>query len=236
MMTTTRYEGTGASIAKFMRKHKLDKAIVVCKYLCRCTKTEVRDIEYFDTHSVFDYKYQTVQYDNGYAEVHVFVDYDYKCETCAPSIQYCDELPKPIGFDHRHYFHGVMAYNHCSIEESVQRVIGIKDNSSWQICCSTRPLGTWGVMVKGDVLAVSNIDLCSSIDEHGRRYYDARHWRANSMVYDVKDIDNTKWHHNEIVVRDHKITCLWVVEDAPTDVLNMVLCLAKELNVRCMFM
>ena len=235
MTTTKRYEGTGANIVKFMKKHKLNKAMVVYKYLCHCTKTVERDIEFFDIRSVLYYRYNTVQYDNGYAEVHVFVDLDYKCDTCAPPVQYCDELPKPIGFDNRHYFHGVMAYNHCTIEESVQRAIDIKDNSSWQICCSTRPLGTWGVMVKGDVITVSNIDLCSSIDEHGRRYFDARHWRANSIVFSLSEIDNTKWHHNEIVVRDHKVTHLWVREDASTDVLDIVSDLAKKLNVKWMF-
>ena len=235
MMKTTKLECTGAGVVWAMKKHNVSQAVLITKYPCHCTETHTRSIEYFDKRSVFNYMCHIVQYDNGYVEVHVFEESDFKCEVCAPPVQYCDELQKPLGFDDRYYFHGTMAYNHCTIEESMQRILDVNSNPSWQICCSTRPLGPCGIMVKGDVIAVSNIDLCSQLDDNGRRYYDAGHWRASSMVYSLKDIDNTKWHHNEIVVRDHYIASLWVNEDAPTEVAIAISDLAKKLNVRWMY-
>ena len=235
MMTTKRYESTGEGIVRLMKQHNVSKVTLISKYLCRCIKTDTRTMEYFELRSFSCYNVTVNKYSNGYTEIHVFNHLDTKCDTCAPPVQYCDELPKPIGFDNRYYFHGTMAYRHCTLEESMQRILDVKDNSSWQICCSTRPLGPCGIMVKGDVIAVSNIDLCSEIDENGRRYYDARHWRANSMVYHLKDIDNTKWHHNEIVVRDHYVAILWVKEDAPTEVVTAIDDLAKKLNLKWMY-
>jgi hypothetical protein len=234
-MKTTKLDCTGAGVVWTMKEHNVSQAVLITKYACHCTETHTRSINYFDMRSTFSYMCHVVQYNNGYIEIHVFEESDFKCEVCAPPVQYCDELSKPVGFDHRHFFHGTMAYNHCTLEESIQRAIDVMDNPSWQICCSTRPLGPWGIMTKGNVLAVSNIDLCSQIDEHGRRYYDAGHWRAESMVYSPKDIDNTKWHHNEIVMNNHKLTSLWVSNEAPTEVAEAVLSLAKKLNLRCMF-
>jgi hypothetical protein len=235
MLTTKRYESTGEGIVRLMKQHNVSKVTLISKYLCRCIKTTTRSIEYFDLRSFSWYDVTVNIYSNGYTEIHVFNNLKTKCDICAPAVQYCDELPKPIGFDNRYYFHGTMAYNHCTIEEAMQRILDVKDNPSWQICCSTRHLGPCGIIVKGDVIAVSNIDLCSDIDDNGRRYYDARHWRANSMVYSLKDIDNTKWHHNEIIVKDHYIAALWVSRDAPIAVITAIEDLAKKLNLRWMY-
>ena len=230
---TGRMECVGYYVAEQCMKHNVSKIVHITKFACRCVRETTRDIEYFNIHDYDFYTLQIVGFGN-YIEARVFEFVDNKCDVCAPPVQYCDEVERPVGFDNRPLFHGTMAYNHCTIEEGLQRILNIRDNTSWQICCSSKPLGAFGVIVKGEVLVASNIDLCSDIDKCGRRYYDAGTYRAEKgIIHSIEEIDNTKWEHNEFVVHNHTIIGLWVNSVIDSDIIDKVYDLAEELGITC---
>lgn len=150
---------------------------------------------------------------------------------------YCDEGPKPVGFENITLYHGIAAYNVArtmSVGDYMSRITDIIHHPEWQICCSTKPLGLIGIAVKGDVLCASNADLYTEIGANGRRYYDARRYRATHLIYDAKNLDDSVWSHNEIVTRNNVIRWVWVHESASTELKNQGKFIAKILKVKYM--
>jgi hypothetical protein len=151
--------------------------------------------------------------------------------------RYCDEGPRPVGFDTVTLYHGVAAYNvdsYMTMDTYSTRILDIVAHPEWQICCSTKPLGFIGIAVKGEVLCASNADLYTSIGDNGRRYYDARRYRATHLIYDAKDLDDSVWSHNEIVTRNNVIRWVWIQESASDSLKDQAKKLARDLKVKYM--
>ena len=129
---------------------------------------------------------------------------------------YCDEMPRPEGFEDMILYNGFNAFfARRTPEQRLNRLIKFPGR---EICVSTQHLGTIGAAVKGDVLMACNIDMFSGIDmETRRRYYNnsteiseniVSH--ANQLIeYTAEDQEN-----NEIIIKNVKIQYLWVTSDA----------------------
>lgn len=115
-------------------------------------------------------------------------------------------------FDEMLWCHGLSAF--CGTKDPVENAKGVVNNSEWEICCSheEEPIGPFGLYVKGTVEIVSNIDLMSKIDMNGKRGMNksASDWRMTGVISTPEEIDRSKWDHMEAIIKDTKITGMWV--------------------------
>lgn len=143
---------------------------------------------------------------------------------------YCDTMTKPEGFNNVTLYHGFNAFHVGKPYE--YKFNTLMNHPERQICTSTKYLGMMGVTVTGDVLMASSYDLCSCIDETGRRYFDSVD--MDSIVYNYNDIElheDDNEENNEIIVQHSKITALWITSDAPSSLRQLVIRLSKEYNL-----
>ena len=112
--------------------------------------------------------------------------------------------------------HGVSAYNALnSADEIISRIEDVEKHHEWQICCSnkTQPIGAVGIYVMGHNHYVSNVDLCSELNEKGDRVFDIDSHRATRGIITSRgDYSLDEWDHTEHVVSKTKIKALWVKE------------------------
>ena len=162
-----------------------------------------------------------------------------KCFECRHKADrtYCDELPRPQGFEAVTLYHGIAAYNtgHLhSVSDYYSRIIEVVRNQHWQICCSTKPIGHIGIVVEGEVLCASNADLYSLIDKNTcRRYFDKERYRAQHLIYDAKDLDDSIWSHDEVITRGSKPTAVWVYSGADNTIKKYGMYIARLLKIDC---
>lgn len=176
----------------------------------------------------------------GKASLELIYAYHETCYLCYRNrCVYCDELDRPKGFDNKRLYHGIAAFSLCGLnemEDYMDRVCGIMHHPEWQICCSSTAIGYIGVVVTGDVLCASNADLCSCVDSiNGRRYFDASTFRASCLIMDAAELDSSVWTHDEIVTRNCKVRSIWVYMDAPEEIKDFALVIARRLNLTCVF-
>lgn len=138
---------------------------------------------------------------------------------------FIDTLDKPAGFENVTLMHGLNAYySDGSYQFILESFDGLMAHPEWQICCSTEAIGDIGVLIKGDVLAASYLDLNTEImksgKNKGRRYYveNSRKEKANHLVESYeelidkrKDIDHM---NDEIITMNNQIVGIWKVKDA----------------------
>lgn len=253
VMTNKQY--TGATIVDICNKAGVDPFMVYvhCTYMCghedlfddcvplswaaEIYHDKICDCEIIEDPDPVDDPLEALLGDNRICRITVI-----KGNMC-PNCQregirtYCDQGPKPVGFENITLYHGIAAFNVAStmsVGDYMSRITDIIRHPEWQICCSTKPLGLIGISVKGDVLCASNADLYTEIGVNGRRYYDARRYRATHLIYDAKDLDDSVWSHNEIVTRNNEIRWVWVHESASTELKNQGKFIAKILQVKYM--
>lgn len=167
-------------------------------------------------------------------------------EEIGGEIIYCDSQPRPRGFKNMELYHGLLAFSKkdgiygTDDSQVFENFCGIYDNPKWQICCSTAALGYIGLVITGDVITASNIDLYSKVDEDGRRYYvktshpndRATRGIISSASY-LKKIGNM---HDEIVVQNSKIIAIWVKPEANDEMLNTAKYIAEEFNIELRYL
>ena len=87
-----------------------------------------------------------------------------------------------------------------------------------------------GVKVVGEVLMACSYDLFSGIDkETGRRWFDSND--MDNIVYDYNDLElleDDNEENNEIIMKNFKITAIWVTSDASNKLKELAAKLAKE--------
>lgn len=165
-------------------------------------------------------------------------------ETISGERIYCDSMPRPRGFKNMELFHGLYAYcsrDHIVSESSYafDNFLGIYDHSEWQICCSTSAIGNIGLVVTGDVITASNIDLYTRVDEEGRRYYtktshqDDRATRG--IIMSASELCTFRNTHSEMVVQNTCIKAVWVQSNASDDVILTAEHIAEEYNIELRF-
>ena len=142
---------------------------------------------------------------------------------------YVDTLDRrPVGFDNKELYHGFNAF--FTGKPYDYKFNTLMNNPHRQICTSTKYLGMMGVKVVGEVLMASSYDLFSGIDkETGRRWFDSND--IDNIVYDYNDLElheDDDEENNEIIMKNTKITAIWVTEDAPNKLKELAVKLAKE--------
>ena len=173
----------------------------------------------------------------------VYQEVEYRCASCwswEEIRMYCDELPKPIGFDKVTKYHGLAAFSGADTMLLVlNNLKTINEHPEYQICCSTKALGDIGVVIEGDTLVASNVDLWTYIDpeKDNRRYFlykdGLKNQRANGIIYNASELDDTLWDHSEIVTENNKIAYILLKETHKYDnkELELLKDTANKLNI-----
>lgn len=217
--------------------------LVDVRYVLAYNCGHEKELDMDDTECLsWNYPDKAVEYYESYQDgkllINVIVYHvNEDCEGCW--LLYVDTLPAPQGFDDVVLYHGLDAYKtvigqpKLSLEDVSNRVYNIIDNSKWQICCSTKPIGYIGIVVKGNVLCASNKDLCSGIDKKSgyRRYVDKRSERFSHVISHANQLDSSIWDHDEIITDNSKPAAIWVKSDVDNRVIAFAMSLAKELNI-----
>jgi hypothetical protein len=104
-------------------------------------------------------------------------------------------------------------------------------NKERQVCCSTHVLGDMGVILTGEVLYISNIDL-HSMEQGNRRYFMGKD-KLEHVVYDARELKgNDKNLNDEIVMRNVNIEKIWLDYDACEEAVEAAKYLAHKYNVK----
>ena len=149
---------------------------------------------------------------------------------------YCSDMPSPVGFESVTKYHGVAAYSgaYCSYEAK-ENAIDVFNNPEWEICCATRAIGPVGLVVDGDVLVASNVDLCTTIDDNnGKRYFivsDDKRSRACRGIINYAYQIEKKWDHDEIVTTNNKVARVWIKDWAKEQFEDLANELCEMFNV-----
>lgn len=241
--TLTKGHAAGMELLGIASEYGVTHTFKCVKYSCGCIEekdlTDVVFIAYMDSCDEFDYMINEVQHglttmiclDVVYEIVDTF------CPKCNQKLNrvFCDSLPKPVGFDSVVIYHGIAAFNTDfldTVSDYYSRITDILRNQDWEICCSTKPIGDIGIVVKGDVICASNADLFTEIDlASGRRYFDKSRYRASHLIFNAKDLDNSIWSHDEIVSRKNSATAVWVYSKACKKIKQYGQYIAKLLKV-----
>lgn len=146
---------------------------------------------------------------------------------------YCDTIAKEVkGFDNVTLYHG---FNAFFVSKPYRTCFNIlMKHPEYQICTSTKYIGMMGVCVTGDILVASSYDLFSGIDrdDNNRRYFDDK--QLKDLVYDYNDLllhEDDVEENNEIVIHNTTITGVWITEDAPNQLKQFAVDIAKENNL-----
>lgn len=150
-----------------------------------------------------------------------------KCKRCyRPEIIRCCDMPRPIGFDGKEFYHGVDAYN---FDNPMQNLSDLLAHPEWEICTSTKALGTLGVVCTGDVVTASSIDLASYVIDGQRCFVTTK--RAVGIVNEYDQLDNTMWNHDEIVMKNTNIRAFWIRDNSDSELKDKLIQKAVELGI-----
>ena len=111
-------------------------------------------------------------------------------------------------FDSLVWSHGLQAYNSGSAEKNVQKMM---NNNSMEVCCAheSQYIGPIGVFLKGEAQCVSNTDLCSKINEEGKRVFK----NDEHVIDDINKIDLNIHSHMEAIIANFEIVGVWIKEN-----------------------
>lgn len=146
-----------------------------------------------------------------------------------PWNKYAHEYQPSESFNNITWSHGLSGKN----KPAHEAIVSLIDNPELERCCSSinKKVGHVGVYVQGNVLLASNVDIKSMPTIDGHRGIDLLMTgkKAKEIIYDPKDIDNSKYSINdEIILKDMIITGIWAEEQyATTDLVK----LSKQLNL-----
>lgn len=147
-------------------------------------------------------------------------------------IVYCDEMPRPEGFEDVMLYHGLDGFFEANIEFKLNNLMS---NPQYQICTTTDPKrSTVGVIVEGTVLTACNIDMFSQIDRQtNRRYIELDEYDsvAKNIIHYADQIINPYADNNEIIMTNYKVVGLWAREEANEEDLQTVVEFAIENNL-----
>ena len=143
--------------------------------------------------------------------------------------KYAHEYKPSESFNNITWSHGLSGKN----KPVHEAIVSLIDNPELERCCSSinKKVGHVGVYVQGNVLLASNVDIKSMPTIDGHRGIDLLMTgkKAKEIIYNVKDIDNSKYAINdEIILKDMIITGIWAEEQyVTTDLVK----LSEQLNL-----
>lgn len=143
--------------------------------------------------------------------------------------KYAHEYKPSESFNNMTWSHGLSGKN----KPAHEAIVSLIDNPELERCCSSinKKVGHVGVYVQGNVLLASNVDIKSMPTIDGHRGIDLLMTgkKAKEIIYNVKDIDNSKYAINdEIILKDMVITGIWAEEQyVTTDLVK----LSEQLNL-----
>lgn len=146
-----------------------------------------------------------------------------------PWNKYAHEYQPSESFNSITWSHGLSGKN----KPAHEAIVSLIDNPELERCCSSinKKVGHVGVYVQGNVLLASNVDIKSMPTIDGHRGIDLLMTgkKAKEIIYNVKDIDNSKYAINdEIILKDMIITGIWAEEQyVTTDLVK----LSEQLNL-----
>lgn len=146
-----------------------------------------------------------------------------------PWNKYAHEYQPSESFNNITWSHGLSGKN----KPAHEAIVSLIDNPELERCCSSinKKVGHVGVYVQGNVLLASNVDIKSMPTIDGHRGIDLLMTgkKAKEIIYNVKDIDNSKYAINdEIILKDMVIAGIWAEEQyVTTDLVK----LSEQLNL-----
>ncbi len=213
-------------------------------YHFECGHKEIENmiLDYAQYSTVCDYESFNIDYDKGMLYVHL--NTTGKCATCELFEDdedevceriYCDEMPRPEGFEDITLYHGLAAFSGTvEANGAAKNAINIIEHPEYQICCATDAIGPMGLIIKGTVITASNIDLCSSIDKKTcRRYYDVYvddNRACKGIIHHASQLQK-QWSHNEIITMNNCIPAVWIYDWADNDYKKIAKDLANKYNI-----
>ena len=222
------------TIFDYYLENKLTNVISVTVYKCGCKK-ELNHKELWEEYPCKETFEEEIKFTYGANflneykleikgnTLYVYDEINDYCIECRAKRFYCDESPRPVGFEHVVKYHGLNAY-YCDgeYESIINNLKTIMDHPEYEICCSTDTIGGIGIVVNGDVTMASNHDLNTGIDrETNRRYYHKSKFNDRYIIYDAKDLkDNELGNNNEIIVKNIKAEAIWLTDKATDEEVN----------------
>lgn len=189
----------------------------------------------FRMKSVDDFEYFEITEDNEMILYYAKKQLCTKCykESCEKI--HCKDMPRPVGFENVTKYHGIVALSRTNLNDGIRHLEKVVNNPTYETCCATEPIGALGVILDGEVITASNIDLYSHVDENGRYFEVEENGDAyNGIIHYAEDLvietdDNTM--NNELVTINNKIVKIWVSKYADNREKQAAKYLAKKYDV-----
>lgn len=231
----------------YFMSNNCNNVIFVESFDCGCKEEKNYRIEWENNYKHIEFNdlikmnygfYFTCEYQHEIINntLYIYEERNCYCNNCRNIKIYCDEQPRPKGFDNLIMYHGLKAY--CKRSELSEHETIIKNFESvykhpeYQICCSTDTIGHIGIIVKGTILVASNKDLNTHIEEGtNRRYYYPTEKNRNNIIYDIKDLEENYIENNEFVINNTKAVAIWITNDASNELKALALKLSEKYNL-----
>lgn len=225
------------SLRTLVEELHVEEVIRVSMYECGHKQTRKVNMISIDSISISD-AHSWKHEDN---KIYMYYKVNDKCPTCILFEEdddddyceriYCDEMPRPEGFESVKLYHGLAAFSGATnVQGAMNNAINLMEHSEYQICTATHAIGPIGLLIQGTVLMASNVDLGSRIDpKNNRRYVDffADDYRLKGIVHHAdqlkKELDSEG--NNEVITTNNKVAAIWVYDWASNEFKDM----AKEL-------
>ena len=145
-----------------------------------------------------------------------------------------DELNVLDEFNNYTFTHGLCAFNdYNNLSDRINTLV----NGDITICCgwSKQYIGPYGVYVQGKCIMASLYDLGSYIDDtNGKRYIDKLDYVSSGTITSPKEIILTNSVNGEALVKDYKITGIWIRKSYLPAYKDEVVLLKNNLNINKM--
>lgn len=142
-----------------------------------------------------------------------------------------DELNVLDEFNNYTFTHGLYAFNDCAeLPDKINKLI----NDDITICCgwNKQYIGPYGVYVQGKCIMASLYDLGSYIDDtNGKRYIDKLDYVPAGTITSPKEIVLTNSVNGEALVKDYKITGIWIRKSSLNKFKDDIAILKNNLNI-----
>lgn len=145
-----------------------------------------------------------------------------------------DELNVLDEFNNYTFTHGLCAFNdYAELPDKINKLI----NDNITICCgwNKQYIGPYGIYVQGKCIMASLYDLGSYIDDtNGKRYIDKLDYVSSGTITSPKEIVLTNAVNGEALVKDYKITGIWIRKSYLSLYKDDVVLLKNNLNINKM--
>lgn len=145
-----------------------------------------------------------------------------------------DELNVLDEFNNYTFTHGLRAFNdYAKLPDKINKLI----NDNITICCgwNKQYIGPYGIYVQGKCIMASLYDLGSYIDDtNGKRYIDKLDYVSSGTITSPKEIVLTNAVNGEALVKDYKITGIWIRKSYLSLYKDDVVLLKNNLNINKM--